>query len=305
MHSSGWICCDDSHRAPSLTGFAARSARLLSVVVCCAAAGAGALSIGADDDVAEPRALNPQGPQSEVTDEEIDQWVFQGDEQPPPPLDQLLKLTIDRIHADCTLTEAQRRQLEFAAMGDLKRFHDKILAIRAERDRGPHDRHEATRLSSLADSLHRQYEAGLFVAGSILRKTIPRVLTAEQAARLAAADLERRSFRYRTRVKMAVGALNAKLVLSVEQQQQFIQIILEETQAPRAFGGLDLYVVVYNMSQIPEARLRPLFNDVQWRILQRVRAHGQEWDQHLIQTGYIDTLSASPHPAAGDAAEKR
>ena len=51
---------------------------------------------------------------------------------------------------------------------------------------------------------------------------------------------------------------------------QLAELLLKETRPPRKFGDApDVALVLFQASRIPEAKIRPIFDDAQWRIMSR------------------------------------
>ena len=54
-----------------------------------------------------------------------------------------------------------------------------------------------------------------------------------------------------------------------EQRRKLVELIMSETQTPTRFGQYDYYLVMYQAGQIAETKLKPLFEDRQWALLNR------------------------------------
>ena len=59
------------------------------------------------------------------------------------------------------------------------------------------------------------------------------------------------------------------LGLTDGQRRRLEAVLLEETRAPENLATYDYAIVMYQASLIPEARIRPVFDDVQWRVMSR------------------------------------
>lgn len=58
--------------------------------------------------------------------------------------------------------------------------------------------------------------------------------------------------------------------MTVEQRQQLEKLLLAETKPPKKFGQLDVQVVLLQASNLPEAKLKNIFDDGQMKSLQQV-----------------------------------
>ena len=78
-------------------------------------------------------------------------------------------------------------------------------------------------------------------------------------------------------------------------------MLLEETKPPRKFGHqYDYYVIMWQAAKLPEDKLKPLFDDVQWKVLNQQFAQMQGMEQWLKQFG---VLSLEADAADGDDVE--
>jgi hypothetical protein len=130
--------------------------------------------------------------------------------------------------------------------------------------------------------------AGLFGDGSIFCKTVRKTLHDSQWSEFNKVEQERRLYRYRATIELMVSMLESGLPLLDEQRQAFIALLLEETRPPPRAGQYDYYVVMLKTSRIPEEKLKPLFDDVQWKILQTQLQQARGMEQWLKESGYVD-----------------
>ena len=50
---------------------------------------------------------------------------------------------------------------------------------------------------------------------------------------------------------------------------------------------MQYYLVMYQASQIPEDKLKPMFDDIQWKMVNRQLAQYKQYKQYLKQTGQL------------------
>src|SRR5207249_1887352 len=96
---------------------------------------------------------------------------------------------------------------------------------------------------------------------------------------------ERREFRHRANARLAVNMLEQSVPLRHEQRQQLIALLISQIKPPRKSGAMDYYLIMYRASQLPEAKLRPLFDELQWKIVSRQLAAFKGYRQFLKQAG--------------------
>jgi hypothetical protein len=76
--------------------------------------------------------------------------------------------------------------------------------------------------------------------------------------------------------------------LRAAQHEAIVQLILENTQPPPAFGKYDIYVVMYHLSQLPESKLKPLLEEQQWQQMQaKINQYQAMIHFLIIQNGLI------------------
>ncbi len=82
------------------------------------------------------------------------------------------------------------------------------------------------------------------------------------------------------------------------QRKKFVELTVTKTEPPLAFGQNDFYLILWRMSQIPEADLRPLFDDEEWKVLntQLDQVRGmRQWVEQM--EGKLDDDPNNPAPA--------
>lgn len=165
------------------------------------------------------------------------------------------------------LSTLHQNKLRLAGIGDIERFFDRVEALWLEL---PEEQRNAETLAALFERippLREKLADGLFERDSLFEKTLRRTLTGEDAAKYAAADAERRAFRYRARVESIVMMWDGVCALRAEQRRQLVQLLLEETQTPAKFRDIDQSAVLLQASWIPEERFLAILDNVQWRVI--------------------------------------
>jgi hypothetical protein len=243
-----------------------------------------------DDDFDPPQP--PAVPQQVfvVNDVQLDQWVFGGGRNAGWARDRLdtqLTLRIDEIDQACGVTEDQRKKLRLAGRGDIKRFFDKVEEKRRAFQAVAHDRAKIGGIFQEIQPLQVAFNAGLFGEGSLFAKTLVKTLDADQSRRYETALRERRQFHYRSRVDLVVATLGNAVGLSTDQRRRFTKLYLDETRPPKSFGRNDYQAVLLQAANLPEEKLKPIFNDTQWRVLSRYFAQVRGMEQFLRTNGYV------------------
>jgi hypothetical protein len=209
-------------------------------------------------------------------------------------LDAQLAAQIRDVDRECTLTEAQKQKLRLAGRGDIKRFFDRYEDAERQFQSASQDRQNLEKvlrdIRPLQMTLHassQDLQTGLFHEDSLLVKALPNTLTAEQLARYDAAVRKRRAARHRSNVEAALRTLQRGVSLGEAQRRELLDLLERETKPPRRGSSYEPYRILIQLARLPEAKLKPLFDDAQWNALhqQLVRFKGME--PQLIEAGML------------------
>jgi hypothetical protein len=214
-------------------------------------------------------------------------------------LDSLLTLQVEEIERNCEVSAAQKKKLLLAGRGDIKRFFDRVEEVRQQFDKIKNNQNQFPMIWQEMQPLQSTFNAGLFGEESIFAKALKSTLSPEQAARYEKAVRDRQHYRYWARVDLALELLNNSVGFSSEQRQRLVKLLEEETRPPRKLGQNDYYAVLYQLAKVPEVKIKPIFEDVQWRFLSRQLAQARGMEMWLRQNGFVpDEKPALPAPAA-------
>jgi hypothetical protein len=262
----------------------ARRLVLIALAVVCLEAPARAQ----DDEDEAPLVV--QQPTFTLTDQQFDSWAFgnQGNANAVHgQLDALLTAKVAEIGRSCPLTPAQTEKLRLAGRGDIKRFFDQVEDKRKRFQTGRYDQTRINELFQEIQPLQTVLTAGPFNDGSLFAKTLKTVLDDQQLAHYQTAQKEAIRFRYRAKIDLITTHTANNLGLSSKTRETLAKLLLEETRPPLRFGVYDQYVVLYQAARLPEAKLRPLFDDTQWRMFSRQLAQARSLEQFLIKSHWL------------------
>jgi hypothetical protein len=279
------IVMTNGHR---LTRRLLTAATLLAIV-------ASGISARAQDDDDEDEAPAPPAPVNAffMNDAQFDQWVFgnmgaANAATARTKLDSLLTLQVDDLERTCSLTSVQKKKLLLAGRGDIKRFFDRIEDIRKKFSKNRNDQNQFAQVWQEIQPFRNAFNSGFFDGGeSIFSKAIKGTLKPEQVEKHEEVVRDRVLYRYWARVDLAMELLNNEVGFTDDQRQQLVKLLREETKPPRRLGEQDYYVVLYQISRIPEAKLKPVFEDFQWRSLKRQVDQGRGMEHFLKQNGFV------------------
>lgn len=246
-----------------------------------------------DDDAPKAEAQVNRG--FMVEESNFDQWVFQGSRNAAAGRERInshLKMKLDELIRVCGLTEDQQKKLRLAARGDMKRFFDEVEEVRRKFLKVRNDQNAFNNLWQEIQPLQQQQAKGLFGDTSLFAKTIRRTLTDEQQAKYQNVVEDRRKFRYRAAIEVALHTLANTVALQHDQHEAVLKLVIEETRPPNVFGQHDHSAVMYEMSKLPAAKLKPLLDERQWKLLQQQFNQARGMEGFLIQNGIIDQPKA-------------
>ena len=146
-----------------------------------------ALPVQAQDDAEDepdpkplivPAPIRPN-PGLQFSDRQIDRWLFglDGDADSARLLSELrLKSRIDYIDRLCSLTPDQRRKLELAGRGDIKRFFDQVAERKKEFRPKEKSRDAVLESVERMRLLGQSYRSGIFGDPSMFAKVLGAIL---------------------------------------------------------------------------------------------------------------------------------
>jgi hypothetical protein len=217
--------------------------------------------------------------QPQWTDENFEQWVFNRGGGPAQnaasarkELDRSLQLNIQDIDRVCKLTESQKKKLQLAGRGDIKRFYDRYEVVRQKFQRLKQKQQDDWQelwqeLWQDINPLQTDIQSGLFHEDSLLHKSLRHTLTTEQLPRYQAQADERRRFHHRASIELAVNGFEESVPLRDAQRQELITLLLKELKPPRKWNQNAVYAITVRMSLLPDHKLKPVFDRTQWKIV--------------------------------------
>ncbi len=226
-----------------------------------------------------------------VQEANFDQWIFQGSGNAAvgkARIQSSLKMKLAELRRVCNLTEAQSKKLSLAARGDMQRFFEEVETIREKFLKVRNDQNAFNKIWQEINPLQQQQAAGLFGDSSFFAKTVRNTLTREQHDQYQVVLDDRRRFRYQAAAELALHNMSHTVALRHDQHEAMFQLIIEETQPPLTFGQYDQYFVFYSLAKLPNAKLKPLLDDRQWKLLQQQLQQGRGMEPFLMQHGMIE-----------------
>ena len=248
-------------------------------------------SHAAPDDVEPPKKqVLENGQVFQMDEANFNANVFQPTGDPKQARKQLetrLKLQIEELVRVCDLNEAQQQKLKLAASSDMKRFYDEVDVVRKKVKQGNLNQIEWNNIWQEIQPLRTKMSVGLFGDTSFFSKAVRKTLTRDQMARYDVVVNERRRFRYRASIEVSLTTMESSVPLRHSQHEAIVKLLLDETQPPPVFGQYDQYLIMHQLAKFPEAKLKPLLEDHQWKQLQVQFNQYRGMEQFLIQNGLL------------------
>ena len=208
-----------------------------------------------------------------------------------------LKSRVDSTVRLYGLSPEQKKKLEVAGRGDIKRMLDRAIEAgkRTPLHAGPKDEILA---NDHDDPPHQLSPSGaLFGEGSLFAKILKNTVTEEQSARFEKASREAALHRHRATLQWVLGTWDQMLGLNSEQHRRLEALLSRETRPPRRFGEEDYFGVLVQISRLPEATLKSLFSEKQWATLSVQLAEAKRREPKLKKDGYVPENDVVAAPA--------
>jgi hypothetical protein len=220
--------------------------------------------------------------------EQVDQWIFGrlgGSGGARTKLDSSLKLRIEDLNRSCHISDLQKKKLLLAGRGDVKRFFDKIEEVKRKFQNGQNDPN--ANIWQDIQPLQIELNTGLFGDDSIYKKTISKTLDGDQISQYECLQRERRMVRYKATIEWFVVHLDKGLGFTDDQRQRLVELLVNESRPPKKFGQGDYWYLMLQSSLVPEAKLKPIFDVPQWRLLSRQFDQAKRMEPWLKSNGVI------------------
>lgn len=207
-------------------------------------------------------------------------------------LESALAKRVDELGRAGGLIEAQAKKLRAAGRGDIKRFFDDVAEARKEFVAALAPQGGRPRIILNNTAPLRAARAALEkVDGPIFANAVERTLNADQVAAIEKDARDRLAFRHRADIRWTSVLLARSLGLVDDQRRRLESVLLERALPPNQFDAHDYFdyaIVMYQASRIAEKDLRPIFDDLQWRVLQQEFDAARQWDLYIRRGGFFE-----------------
>lgn len=201
-----------------------------------------------------------------------------------------LELQVGLVERIGNLSADQKEKLELSGLGDIHRFFDQFETLRRKSPTGQITMEQYQKMRQEAQPLQARFRAGLHGSGSLFQKTLRNTLDESQISAFQEIDAERRRREYAAIVRATLAQIDRAVPLTSDQRSRLTELVLTRTEPPEFYGEshYQYYVVLLNISKLPEEELRPIFLENEWKVVDALLRQGRIAEAHLRQAQEFD-----------------
>ena len=199
----------------------------------------------------------------------------------------LLTLRMSSLERAGGLSKAQIEKLRLAGNNDTAGFFRKVEALKQECHGLTFNDQKFQQIWPKVYALQGQFNAGMFGDKSLFDKVLQRMSRDGSSAPYQEEERQRRRFRYRAMVELAVTMFESGVPLTDVQRQKFLKVLVDEIEPPKSLGSQTEYVVFYQASKLEESKLKPIFDDAQWQALSNLLRTAKGMERQLKMQGFV------------------
>lgn len=198
------------------------------------------------------------------------------------------KMKIALLEMSCKLTEEQRLRLELAALDDSTDFIVKVNTLKKELVGKTFPQNDISVPYQRIQELGIELQGGLYGEKSLFRKVFRSVLTPEQLEAAEKAEKERRQRRHEASIGMLITGLEQFTPMTATQRDELRKLLLEHSKPATRSSQYDRYMLLYQISTVPEEKLKAVLDEAQWKSLAPALRNGQAYKQMLEMQGLLE-----------------
>ena len=228
---------------------------------------------------AQPKQIFPIN--DRMTDSQFEEMILGKDLASAKKfLESRLDWEITRTNQLYQLSPGQKKKLETAGKGSMKRLFDRVEEAKVQFQRAGGDFAQIGPLLQEFEPFQQGQHAYLFGVDSMFAKTLKNTLTPVQIATRAKTI-------YAERVEWMASLLDKPLGLKPDQHQRFVRLIVEETPPLTRYGSFDYDAVMYQTSRLPRDKIKSILDEAQLAKLLVRFSQADRMANILIGEGYI------------------
>ena len=230
-------------------------------------------------------SASPAQDQFDLNEQQFNQWLY-GNSKPLHVASEL-SAEIEGVDRVCSLSPEQKEKLKLAGRGDEVRFSERVDELRARLVGKSYEQNEINEIYQQIQPLAQEYRAGVLGKSSLFYKVLNGTLEPPQQEVFQRFQAERRAARHAARIRLYIAQLERGCPLTHEQRTALREILLQETRPASQASEYDAYVLMFQVSKIPEERFAELLDGFQLRVLKLQFQQGQGMEQFLKQQGLL------------------
>jgi hypothetical protein len=211
---------------------------------------------------------------------------------------------VERLDRKYGLSEGQRKKLLLAGRVEIKRHLDRAEELERKLSLVRSDADEYIKVLEELSTLNRVKSRELFDEGTLFAKVLANTLTKEQTLRYQAIEQRIAAEHHQAALKWVLATWDEMLGLSAHQRERLQALLNQSTRPPRRFGAEDYSGVLWQVSQLPEPVLKPIFREDQWAKLMPQLAEARRMEPMLKREGYVPDRDVVVGPSPADAPPK-
>jgi hypothetical protein len=217
------------------------------------------------------QVLAKAAPAQAWPDEQFENWVFNNEGNAASArkrFEAKLKLRIEEIDRNCQITEGQKQKLQLMGCGDIKQIFDAFEKAKHQFNLLDNDVQKLQDIIPFIQPIQAA-QHNLFHDGSLLAKSLRHTLTKEQFERYEVVDRERREFRHKAQIELAVHTLEESIPLRAAERRELLALLNKEIAPARKSSQYGFYVLMARIANLPDQKIKPLFTDTQWKLWEK------------------------------------
>jgi hypothetical protein len=211
---------------------------------------------------------------------------------------------VERLDRKYGLSEGQRKKLLLAGRVEIKRHLDRAEELERKLSLVRSDAEEYIKVLEELNTLARVKSRELFDEGTLFAKVLANTLTKEQTLRYQAIEQRIAAEHHQAALKWVLATWDEMLGLSAHQRERLQALLNQSTRPPRRFGAEDYSGLLWQVSQLPEPVLKPIFREDQWAKLMPQLAEARRMEPMLKREGYVPDRDVVVGPSPADAPPK-
>ena len=198
-------------------------------------------------------------------DQRFDSWMFRGDPGAVRrQLEAKIRPAINDLCNKYSLANVHREKLELAARIDLHRCEVRIEELRRRFEATLKDNNDTGQHNSRSEWVLVRNQIQDFRDHGMQDLFGPNSFVAKSATKIAA-DVQRRSS-----INRVIKEIENYVDLESAQKETLVTLLSTEPRPTRFNPELDFVDVKYQLSQLPDSTLKPLFNNDQWPLIRHL-----------------------------------